>query len=342
VELAKSASASFAEARQLSPDDDHGYISEVQMIIRLLDYAARHAGGSVAAYLGSPGADPFLRESFEHSEDLLERVRRNREGEGASQYEETCRAQLDRLYGKHDRALQTWDNLLSRKDTYAPPIRRQVVWTYLARRERSWYNLEGKEVDRIVDLLERNLREEPHVDTNLRLWVQAVRRATTPPSIESVLERVGYWRVNANSLESIFYSYVFYVLKTIEGSAIAIDPATRFIEESRNRARFHRHRTKSLEWLGTGSGVTRLVHHSQLGDWDKDKEFWENTALLARLTGRIARIDAPQSGEIEIKGGMKAFFVPAKGDYSRGRSENQAVTFCLGFSLTFAIRVDPV
>ena len=333
VGLAKDATSSFAAARELSPDDEHGYISEVQMLLRMLDYAGRKFdGGGTLSYVASPGAEPFLREAFQRAEDLLERVRRNREAEGASPYEENCRARLDVLYGRHDRALQTWDNLLARKDTYAPPIRRQLVWTYLARQQRSWYGVEAREIDRIVELLEQNLREEPQSDTNLRLWVQAVRRAERAPTTEAVIERVGYWRSNANSLDSVFYSYVFHALQSIEGSAFALDQASRFIEECRNRTRFNRNRTKSLEWLGKGSGITRLVHHSQLGNWDRDKDFWENTSLLERAPGRIARIDAPQSGQIEVQGGLKAFFVPARGNYSRGRSENRAVTFYLGFS----------
>ena len=332
VELAKDASSSFGNARELSPDDEHGHISEVQMLLRMLDYAGRKLEGGTLSYVASPNAEPFLREAFQRAEDLLERVRRNREGEGASPYEENCRARLDVLYGRHDRALQIWDNLLARNDTYAPPIRRQLVWTYLSRQQRSWYGLEAKEIERIVDLLEQNLREEPQSDTNLRLWVQAVRRAKNAPTTEAVIERVGYWRSNANSLDAVFYSYVFYALQAIEGSALALDQASRFIEECRNRTRFNRNRNKSLEWLGKGSGITRLVHHSQLGNWDRGKEFWENTSLLERALGRIARINAPQSGEIEVQGGLKAFFVPARGNYSRGRSENRAVTFYLGFS----------
>jgi hypothetical protein len=332
VKLAQDASASFGSARELSADDEHGYISEVQMLLRMLDYTARKFEGGALSYVAAPNAEPFLREAFQRAEDLLERVRRNREGEGASPYEESCRAKLDVLYGKHDRALQTWDNLLTRKDTYAPPIRRQLVWTYLARQKRSWYGLEAKEINRIVELLEQNLREEPQLDTNLRLWVQAVRRAQNAPTTEAIIERVGYWRSNANSLDSVFYSYVLYALQSIEGSALALDQASRFIDECRNRTRFNRNRHKSLEWLGKGSGITRLVHHGQLGNWDRDKEFWGNTSLLERALGRIARITAPQSGEIEVQGGLKAFFVPARGNYSRGRSENQAVTFYLGFS----------
>jgi len=81
VDLARAASASFQEARKLAPDDVHGYISETQMMIRLLDYCgAAHASGMLA-YLASKDASPYLRDAIERSEDLLDQVRRNREGE---------------------------------------------------------------------------------------------------------------------------------------------------------------------------------------------------------------------------------------------------------------------
>jgi hypothetical protein len=105
----------------------------------------------------------------------------------------------------------------------------------------------------------------------------------------------------------------------------------RFLEECKTLARFRRNRTKSLEWLGPGTGVNRLVHQSRLGEWEKDKEFWENPSLLERVTGRISKIGEPQSGQIEIHG-LSAFFVPAKGNYFRSHDENKAVSFFLGFS----------
>jgi hypothetical protein len=302
------------------------------MLAKVLDYAGRTYNGKVLEYLASPTADTFLRDSFERAEDLLERVRRNREGQGASPYEEDCRAKLDALYGRHERALQIWDNLLTKKDVYRPPVRRQIIWTYLARSGRSWDNVPTREVDRIVSLLEDNLQEEQNSDANLRLWVQAVRRSSRPPNIEAVIERVGYWRTNVGSLEASFYLYVMYALQAIDGSALALDSALRFLEECKTKARFRRNRTKSFEWLGKGKGITRLVHHSQLGDWNTDIEFWENTAPLMRVQGRISEIQAPQQGQIEVQGGLSAFFVPARGGYRRGSSENKLVTFFLGFS----------
>lgn len=332
LELAKQSSISFSRARELNPDDEHGYISEVQMLARIMDYAGKNYKGGFPEYLASAAIDPFLGDCFERAENLLEIIRRNREGGGASSFEEDCRARIDALYGRHERALQIWDNLLARKDVYGPPVRRQIVWTYLARRGRSWDAIPRKEVDRIVSLLEDNLQEEPNSDTNLRLWVQAIRRSSYPLSIEAIIERVGHWRASSNSLDASYYLYVFYALQAIEGSTLGRDSAVRFLDECKTKARFRRNRTKSFEWLGSGSGISRLVHHSQLGDWQREKDFWENTEPLLRLPGRIASIEAPQAGQIEVQGGLKAFFVPARGNYSRGHSENKSVTFFLGFS----------
>jgi tetratricopeptide (TPR) repeat protein len=333
VMLTREACAAFQKARDFKPDNEHGFISEVQLLTRVIDYAGQQNSAGVLGYLSSQNADPYLRDCLEHAEDLLEQVRRNREGEGASTFEQDCRAKVDALYGKHEDALQKWDQLLIRKDVYGPPVRRQIVWTYLARRGRSWDALSSKEVTRIVKLLEENLAQEPNHDRNLRLWVQAIRRSDNPPTIDSVIEKVAYWKNSASdSLDAVYYLYVFHTLRALEGSQINRDTALRFLEECKTIARFRRNRTKSLEWLGPGTGVNRLVHHSRLGEWQKDKEFWENPGLLARIPGRISKISEPQSGQIELQGGMSAFFVPAKGDYFRSHSENKSVSFYLGFS----------
>ena len=332
VGMAIEASESFANAREKNPDDEHGYISEVQLISRVLDYAGSQHPEGLPGYLSTPTADPFVRGSLERSEDLLEQVRRNREGEGPSPYEQDCRGKLDSLYGRHDQALQVWDALLHRRDVYSPPIRRQIVWTYLARKGRSWDDLPERELVRAAELLEDNLNEEPNNDHNMRMWVQAVRRVPDPPSIESVIEKVAYWQANTGSLDATYYMYVLNAIQVLEGSALARESVNQYLDECRNRARLRRNRTKSFEWVGPGIGLSKLVHHSRLGDWNRPFDFWENVQPLNRVTGRITRIQGSEAGFIEVPGGMSAFFVPAKGGYARGRSENQAVELYLGFS----------
>jgi hypothetical protein len=133
-------------------------------------------------------------------------------------------------------------------------------------------------------------------------------------------------------LDSVYYLYVLYALEAIEGSRFARDNALKYMSESRNIARTRRNRTKSLEWIGAGTGIRKMVHHSDLGKWSNDRDYWESTTLLARLRGRISRIEGNQAGYIEIPGELTAFFVPVRDGFSKDRSENAAVEFNLGFS----------
>jgi len=332
VPIAKEATTSFERSRERNADDEHGYISEVQMLIRLLDYAGRGHEGGILSYLAQPSTDVFLRESIQRAEDLLEQIRRQREGEETSAYEAKSRGHLSKLYGQHEEALQIWNNLLTRNDSFRPPLRRQIVWTYLARRDRSWKRLERKEVNRIVELLNENITEDPSNEKDLRLWVQGIRYLDYPPSLESVIERLTYWRANSGSLDSVFYLYLFHSLLALEGSAASVVQAQRFLDESKQLSRFRRNRTKSFEWLGEGTGLRRLIHQSELGEWDRSTDFWESVGRLARIEGRIEKIDGPQAGRISIPGGLTAFFVPARSGHLPNKSENRLVDFYLGFS----------
>lgn len=337
TELAQQASNSFERARKTNPEDEYSYVSEAQMLLHLLNYIKNQTQDKLLKFLERPSTDPYLKESLERVEDLLEHVRRTNEGEGDNTYEQECRARLNSLYGRHEQALQSWDALLNRSDTFHPPLRRQIIWTYLARRNRSWHSLTLDEVERIVHLLDRNLEEEPHNEKNLRLWVQAIRVTRNPPSLESIIERVTYWKANSNTLEATYYLYVFHTLASLEGSFRSRDEAIRFQEECSLMARARRNRTRSFEWLGHGLdhhlGVKNLVHYSSLGRWDRDIEFWESTGYLGRIPGRITHISGPQQGTIEIgKNGMTAFFVPTRSNHYKNRSENQEVEFFLGFS----------
>lgn len=332
IKIAMQACESFAMSRDRNPDSEHGYISEVQLVSKVLDYAGRLHPQGLHGYLKNPSAEPFVQRGLERSEDLLEQARRIREGGEPSTYERDCRGKLDSLYGRHDEALQVWDSLLNNRNVYSPPIRRQIVRTYLARRDRSWDALSEHELTRTAGLLEDNLNEEPNNDRNMRMWIQAIRRVSEPPSIESVIEKVAYWQVDAGSIDATYYLYVLNAILALEGSVLAGQQAERHLQECRQRARLRRNRQNSFEWIGPGIGLTRLVHHSRLGDWDHSTDFWGIVKPLARVQGRITRIQGPGAGMIRVAGGLSTFFVPVKGGFALGRSENQAVDFYLGFS----------
>jgi hypothetical protein len=331
ADLLSDASQAFAQARELRPDGEHGYISEAQMLIRVLrSERDQVVHGSALVY--SVGGESALAEAFERAEDLLAQVRRMREGEGESTYERQCRAQLDELYGKHDRAVQQYMDLLRDDAVYKPPVRRQLVWTYLHHRNRGWSSLSSKELRRIWELLDQNLREEPENEANLRLWVRAVRYLSSPPSIDEVIERLELWRSVTGSLESIYYLAVFSALRAMQGSGLALNQLYRYREETCRRAQFRRDRTRSVEWLGRGEGVRALVHQSELGPWDEDSQFYRDTNKLGRIEGRVVEYEGPQAGTIELEGsGVQAFYIPSRLRHTQ-RSLNQRISCFLGFS----------
>lgn len=330
VETAALGSASFEHARRLGPDEEHGYISEIQLLVDLIDGASRVSNLEPQKLLVSSQSPQFLKTSLDRIEDLLDQVQRLYVGEQPSRYILDCRARVQRIYGDFQSALQDWDSLLTRPEVAKGPIRRQIVWTILRRHKGDWDRLSKKEVVRIQSLLEENLAEESHDSTSLRIFLRSIRYLNAQPSLDSVIEKVSYWKANTGTLDAVFYLYVLHVLRAMKGSNQSLADSEQALEECRHVARFRRDRTRSFEWISSGEGVGQLVHQGQLGAWKDD--FWEHRHLLVRLSGIVASIDGPQKGTIELAGGVKAFFVPGKSDLHFGRDENAPVTCYLGFS----------
>ncbi|MCO5206225.1 MAG: hypothetical protein M9928_14415 [Anaerolineae bacterium] len=327
-------SDAFAQARELNPNTEHPYISEIQMILKVLDnlYVASGVSSRVAFLSDKSALSTWCQELLDDAETLLEQVARAREGESQSSYVMKVRADLDQIYDNYSRAIEGWTNLLSRQGVFGPPLRRQIVRAYLARKNREWSKLPQQEVSRIVDLMEDNLREEPGSERNIRLWFRAIRHHHSA-DINLAIDRISHWRTTGDSVDAYYYLYVLHALKAIEGSLLEAVKTQGLVEQCARRARNLRFRTRSYEWLGYGRGLQRLVNSTELGEWDPEIEFYTNSEKLVVLEGIIKRINAPESGILEISGsGLEAFFVPARADAAKGRDENAQVTFFLGFS----------
>ncbi|MHB0874974.1 MAG: RNA-binding domain-containing protein [Anaerolineae bacterium] len=328
VERAKEA---FGVARSLDASSEHAHISPIQLLLRVLDFGFGLSGcASRAEFLISPRAT-WYRDQLDEAEILLDQVRSLREGEKASRYVMECEAQLDQVCDNYSRALEGWNTLLTRRDVYAPPVRRQMVRAYLSRHKRDWSALDQREVERIVDLMEENMREEPASSHNLRIWLRAFRLSARQDA-DIALDRLATWRALGDAPEAHYYLYILHVLKAIGGSLVERVRSDELIKASRTRARNLRNRTISFEWYGQGRGLARLKHYTELGEWDDSTDFYGNTSILERVKGRIFDLDRPEAGSIELSCGLTAFFVPSRAGFYKGRDENAEVDLLLGFS----------
>lgn len=332
IDHAQKASECFEKSRIINPDNEHAYISEIQLLARVLNYAARDTDESIFDFMQRNTISPYVREAFDNAESLLAIVRSNREGMGSSTWEAKCRADISNLYGDHKEALQVWDSLLTRHDLYRPPVRRQIVYA-LKNRDKGWNAMPKRSLERCIELLQENLDENPSNDRDLRQWLQAVRYSALAPSVESLIEKVSYWRAGTGALDARYYLYVLYSLQTLDGLSIELGRTETYLRDCQEFSRNRRNRLISFEWLGKSEGIKKLVHQSALGEWNRELNFWSNSSSLKREEGVISHVRGPERGTIQLRG-LSCFFVPGakRKEPISTDSVNRRVNFFLGFS----------
>ncbi|MFS0715736.1 5'-methylthioadenosine/S-adenosylhomocysteine nucleosidase [Arthrobacter sp. 1P04PC] len=326
----KAAASAFDASRRCAPNSkQHPYISEIQMRIAVVDYGVRRSG-SIAAYLaGAP--HPLVVESISVAEDLLARVRYLGDARNPSGYEERARGELTALYGDYERALQLFESLLGKRDVDPLPVRRQIVWTQLARARRDWRSLNGKASERVLSLLEQNMQEGGYSSADVRQWWRAIRYSGRRIPQDRVHEVLTYWRESELGSEALYASYVAQAVDLLDGLQSGREDYERFKAECSARSRRDGKRSLCLDWVGHGEGIGKLVHQSELGPWDPRTEFWSDHSLLRRLEARVELLKGPQAGTV-VCHGIEAFFVPSRAGLEKGRDEKALVSGYLAFS----------
>lgn len=323
------ASKEFKISRELAASTkDHGFISEIQMHVKVVEHAIRQK--SLSSYLsGTPHR--LVVSSVEKAEDLISTLRYRGDPRKPSSFEQTERAKLKRIYGDYSTSLQILDSLLQKGTVPLAIVRRQLVWTYLARVDRDWRALPPKDVARVVSLLDENLSLDGYSSSDALAWWRAVRLKNPPVSQERVKEVLAYWRASNPCLDAEYCSFVAYALDVLAGLPASAADAAKHARKSADIARNEGTRTRSVDWYGDGDGMTSLVHHSELGKWDSTLDFWADTTRLRTVEARVTQIRGPQAGTAEISG-MEAFFVPQRAGVVRGRHENERIQGYLAFT----------
>ena len=334
--LVEEASSEFESSRSLDRRSEYSYISQVQMILRVVGNASSFRGyrHEVMKFLTLPGNDSF-RELVDQAQNLLSDLSLIKGSETPSQLQVTLKASLERFHGRHSEAIQSLTNVLDRREAFRPPIRRAIIRAYAARHQDDWNRLTERELARVVELARDNIVEEPESDHNLRLWLRAVRTENAL-SVNSVVEQLSYKRLQNPSVDTTYYLYITKFLQLESGDLAVAREVPELIDECSRLAQDLSRTTTSFEWLGNDTGLAALVHVSALGVWDETKRFWTNTEHLRPVRGRIAGIRNQGSGEIELPSGIRAFFVPSSGaipgGYIAGQDIGREVEFFLGFS----------
>lgn len=338
--LFEDAEECFAKARKLDPMSEYPLVTPIQMtsdtLERLMKLRHCKTYGEFLC-LNEPTSD-WARRKLDTAEVLLGRLRHLEANSEPSVRRQKCEAQVLSMQGDIDGMVSGLSKLCRQEHGDQASIRRMLARAYMSSIDQN-PDVQTKKWAEIVRLMTRNLMECPTNGSDIRFWLRAYRMLPEFTLTEAI-ERVFQWASSDNE-DAYYYLYILHFLNLLKGGHGSAAHALKYIDLCKRKAPPLLSK-KSFEWLASEQlgRPGRLVHHSEMGEWNKEHEFFEDTAKLGWVEGQIDRIASAASGTITIHG-IPAFFVPRpsrvkllSGDNSQfwTSDRNTTVTFHLGFS----------
>ncbi|MDL2259289.1 ATP-binding protein [Deltaproteobacteria bacterium OttesenSCG-928-K17] len=322
----------YEKSRNLDHNKEHGYISAVELCISIVDSAKRIFNQTSSEILRDRSYGKFFLSLLSTASELLDTVHNLQVGSNASDHAMLCEGKLKTVHDDYSKALECYNNLLSRPDTTKPPLRRLIARTYGFRNGQIMKEFDQDTAEKIYHLMEANIKAEKNYSQNMPLWLKSARGMPTPPTLNRAIELVSYWKAESKDLNALFYLATLLSLQAIDGVTGALRLAQIALEECKGIARYNAQRTYSREWLANAPGIKGIIPHSSVGEWNDKTEFFRDNSQLKVMDGRILKISDSGKGIVTLKCGLNAFFIPIRFGVTQGKDENETIKFHLAFS----------
>ncbi len=331
-ELFNKARSAFEKSFQISMDSNFPLITPIQMTLHTLGriYSLSRSANFVRFLAGSSYTSVWCREKLDYAQSLFHELHRLEAVSDPSERRVRCDADYQELLGNTSQVVSELSALLKRPDVRKGPIRRLISSAYL-RDINYWAKQKNVAIYRdIVSLCEENLSDDPGSIVDLRLWLRAYRMLPDA-SITLAIEKFNRAALIADGHESRYYLMILYFIAHRMGFPGSLLEAKRYQDYCRQFSTSSIGR-KSLEWLAkpTLGRPIPLLHHTELGEWDKQRDFFSKSTDLDHAEGRIDEIRSLQAGTIVVSG-MPAFFAP-RAEFRKLTDTNATVNVSIGFS----------
>ncbi len=305
------AQSEFALSREYYYEkQEHGYIPNIKLLLRVFDFYVavnKKSKMSVVAEAISPYID-----WLEEAQSLLEEVRTLYiEGEESSYYNDV-EVRTWKEYENFGELINRLNNKLDKTISNKPLVRRQLARIYMHRDDN--YKKIKKDNNRILQLMEQNILDEPQNDRNFYLWFSAARYSLL--KLDELVAKTSQWRGRNPSIKITFYCYVLNVLKALDGST---ENATIAMNLEKEMKRMSDGDIRVREWCC--NCPQRLMTN-------KDFKEANDISILLIFDGYVSKYIHSGAAEItEQKSGMTVFFRP---------SENKLIDNCLNHKVEFS------
>ncbi|MHA7970193.1 tetratricopeptide repeat protein [Rhizobium sp. CAU 1783] len=331
-DLFTKARSAFEKSLQLSMDSNFPLITPIQMTIHTLSriFSLSRSVSFVRFLAGNTYAAFWCREKLDYTQSLFHELHRLEAVSDPSERRVRCDADYQELLGNMTQVVSELSALLKRPDVRKGPIRRLISSAYF-RDISFWTKQKNISVYReIVSLCEDNLLDDPSSTVDLRLWLRAYRMLPDA-SITLAIEKFNRATLLTDNVEPRYYLMILHFVAHRLGFPGSLLEAKKYQDYCRQHSTSSVGK-KSLEWLAKpalGRPIP-LLHHTELGDWDRQRDFFSNATDLDQAEGRIDEIRSLQAGTILVSG-MPAFFAP-RAEFRKLTDTNATVSLSLGFS----------
>lgn len=315
--LLTQAEAEFEKSREIQQkahrEDEYGYIPNIKLLIRVFDFsvlANRETNRNVIAN----AKEPYIT-WLDKAQSLLDNARRLHEEGAESALFIDCETSLWKEYEDYSALIEKLNNQLL-KTPHPALVRRQLAQIYM-RRDDS-YKTSAKSNERILSLMNDNMKTDAKNIGNFLLWFKAARYSSL--HTDEILTRLAQWNAANPSIDLSFYSFVFNAIKAIEGSTEAVVLARKYLQEC--RALGGNNRIYVREWYG--DAPQGIISNYERTNSDEEYSLYE-------AKGYVKEYQHPGNAVIELDCGLEVFFKPSVNGITES-SLNHNVKFNLGFS----------
>lgn len=327
------ASEVFEIAREVAPQKEHGYIAFIQMAMQMIEfeYSVSAFKNQSKDYTQFITTNTWCRNLLVEANEVINDYKdNNQEFENPKIKEKQIH--LLKYFGEKDKMINAWNNLLGKKEFDQNLVRRHLSYALLAKNEFDWERAKGKDLNRIIEHIEDNLKNKVEV-RDLQMWFEAARRINT--NINEIIKKVEQWEFQKHSLDTSYFLMCLYAVQAINGVKSGVDNYEKYQKSVRERINTTYSKVFCVEWVGVINGNAVLMNNKQVGVWMRDKQFFETEPdNLLRLKGKVIKYIGRTQGYLEIENvGIQVLYQPALcNHFSDDAQKGTRVEFYLGFN----------
>lgn len=334
----------FRRSVSICPDVIDGYIPEVSMMCRLLEYVHKTTG-DLYDYLQTSGCPTFIADGFSQTSDTLDCVP---DSENYSYWKSRLLCLGQRKTKKDlSKTLKLLEEIRLDSKISRGPINRKIAEIKMELCRQNKANLSSVASDVITYLQEalnyaQNVKDK---ELTMRRWVQIA--PFVPVHLSDAERLIFKWCNECKTVRSYLYKYIISFIHVLNGSKHYLERMKNAHHDLQSEVKVInrgdvgrlRHPDKPVIWLGSqnAKGMGQLVY---LENIFKDKKTGEKNILapehtkdLQTLTGTITEIER-NVGTIVLKDGLDVSFRTDLCEPSLSSKTfcNRTVQFYLGFN----------